>query len=135
MESILLFWINKLTYDNSVGTLVLSALLNAGPEARNRALRVNSFTTTPAEIQAEFERQTTGQPWESVSETSLERLRELEKAAWDAGNGAATVLTLRRIWAEGGTLYEQRDNGLIGEPKVMGLQEVIANEIRRVSSL
>lgn len=96
---------------------------------------MNSFTTTPAEIQSEFERQTTGQSWESVSETSLERLRELEKAAWDAGNGAATVLTLRRIWTEGGTLYEQRDNRLIGEPKVMNLQEVIANEIRRVSSL
>ncbi|KAJ5575201.1 hypothetical protein N7450_009100 [Penicillium hetheringtonii] len=117
------------------GILVVAALLNAGPETRNRALRVNSFTTTPAEIQAEFERQTTGQPWETVSETSIDRLRELEKAAWDAGNPAATVLTLRRIWTEGGTLYEQRDNGVIGEPKVMSLQEVVTNEVRRVSSL
>jgi len=121
--------------NDSTGILVLAALLNAGPETRNRALRVNSFTTTPAEIQAEFERQTTGQPWESVSETSIDRLRELEKAAWDAGNPAATVLTLRRIWTEGGTLYEQRDNGVIGEPKVMSLQEVVTNEVRRVSSL
>ena len=113
----------------------MAALLNAGPESRNRALRVNSFTTTPAEIQAEFERQTTGKSWESVSNTSIERLRELEKVAWDAGNPAATVLTLRRIWTEGGTLYEQRDNGIIGEPRVMSLQEVVTNEVRRVSSL
>lgn len=125
----------SLTTMKDTGILVVAALLNAGPETRNRALRVNSFTTTPAEIQAEFERQTTGQPWETVSETSIDRLRELEKAAWDAGNPAATVLTLRRIWTEGGTLYEQRDNGVIGEPKVMSLQEVVTNEVRRVSSL
>lgn len=46
-------------YDVSVGTLVLATLRH--PSASfNRALRVNSFTTTPAAIQAEFERQTTG---------------------------------------------------------------------------
>lgn len=91
---------------------------------------MNSFTTSPAEIQAEFERQTTGKPWENVSVTSLERLRELETTAWDSGNAAATVLTLRRIWTEGGTLYEQRDNGIIGEPQMMSLQEVVANAIQ-----
>lgn len=119
----------------SVGTLVLATLLNATPETRNRALCVNSFTTNPAEIQAEFERQTTGQPWEAVSHTSLPRLRELEAAMWEAGNPAATVLTLRRIWTEGGTLYAQRDNGVIEEPGMMGLEQVIANEIQRVALL
>ncbi|KAJ5085437.1 hypothetical protein N7532_010208 [Penicillium argentinense] len=125
----------SLTTMKDVGTLVLHTLLNSTPESRNRALRVNSFTTTPAEIQAEFGRQTTSKKWDSVSYTPLNRLRELETAAWEAGNPAATVLTLRRIWTEGGTLYTQRDNGLIGEPPVMNLQEVVANEIRRVSSL
>jgi hypothetical protein len=118
-----------------VGTLVLATLLHATPEIRNRPLCVNSFTTSPAEIQAEFERQTTGKPWDDVSCTSVSRLRELETAAWEAGNPAATVFTLRRIWTEGGTLYDQRANGLIGEPKMMSLQEVVANEIKRVSSL
>lgn len=95
---------------------------------------MNSFTTSPAEIQAEFERQTTaGQPWKNVSHTSLDRLRELETAAWEVGNPAATVMTLRRIWTEGGTLYKQRDNALIGEPKMMTLEEVVAKEIQRVS--
>lgn len=118
-----------------MGTLVLATLLNATPDTRNRPLCVNSFTTSPAEIQAEFERQTTGQPWESVSNTSLARLRELETAAWEAGNPGATVVTLRRIWTEGGTLYAQRANEEIGEPKMMTLEEVVANEVGRVSSL
>lgn len=118
-----------------MGTLVLATLLNATPETRNRPLCVNSFTTSPAEIQAEFERQTSGQSWESVSNTSVARLRELETEAWEAGNPAATVVTLRRIWTEGGTLYAQRANGLIGEPKMMTLEEVVSNEIKRVSSL
>ncbi|KAJ5084489.1 hypothetical protein NUU61_009068 [Penicillium alfredii] len=125
----------SLTTMKDVGTLVLCTLLTDSPETRNRALCVNSFTTSPAEIHAEFERQTGGQPWESVSRTPLAWLRELEAAAWEAGNPAATVLTLRRIWTEGGTLYAQRDNGVIGEPGTMGLQEVVANEIRRVGSL
>lgn len=120
-------------YSASVGTLVLNTLLHATAETRNAALCVNSFTTSPDQIQAEFERQL-GQPWD-VSRTSLEKLREAEAAAWEAGNPAATVLTLRRIWGEGGTLYAKRANVLIGEPKVMGLEEVVANEIQRVLKL
>jgi hypothetical protein len=49
-------------------------------ESRNRALKVNSFTTTPAEIVAEFEKQT-GEKW-SVSYTLLEKVHELEKKAY-----------------------------------------------------
>lgn len=130
-----LAWIEQLAdYSDSVGTLVLNTLLHATAETRNAALCVNSFTTSPDQIQAEFERQLGGQPWD-VSRTSLEKLREAEAAAWEAGNPAATVLTLRRIWGEGGTLYAKRANGLIGEPKVMGLEDVVANEIQRVSKL
>jgi hypothetical protein len=65
----------------------------------------------------------------------LARLRELEAQAWEAGKPAATVLTLRRIWTEGGTLYAERDNQAIGEPPVMTLEDVVANEIERVSKL
>jgi hypothetical protein len=62
----------------SVGKLVVKALLH--PEAsKKRALKVNSITTTPAEIFAEFEKQT-GENWE-VAYTSLVELRELVSVA------------------------------------------------------
>lgn len=119
----------------SVGTLVLATLLTASPSTLNRPLCVNSFTTTPAEIQAEFERQTTGAPWKDVSFTPLERLRAVEEKAWADGVPAATAVTLRRIWTEGGTLYKERANGIIGEPPVMSLEEVIKNQIGGNASL
>lgn len=95
-----------------VGKFVVGALLHPA-ETQNEAIHVNSFTTTPNEIAAEFERQTGGQKWEVVH-TSLSKLEELEKEAWEKGNPKAGGMTLRRIWASGGTLYEKRDNGLIG---------------------
>jgi hypothetical protein len=114
-----------------VGALVLAALCHP-TESANRALRVNSFTTTPALIQAEFERQTIGEGnhWSDVQVTSLDRLRELEQRAWESGSPVAVGLTLRRIWTEGGTLYEQRDNGIIGEPKMQTLEDVVAQLIK-----
>ncbi|OKO93807.1 Isoflavone reductase [Penicillium subrubescens] len=123
----------SLTTMGDVGTFVVSTLLHATPKTRNRPLCVNSFTTSQAEIQALFERHVPG-PWD-VSYTSLERLRELEDEAWGAGNPLATLVTLRRIWTEGGTLYEKRANGLIGEPKTTSLEEIIAREVRGSSSL
>ncbi|TVY30692.1 Isoflavone reductase-like protein [Lachnellula hyalina] len=94
----------------SVGKLVVKALLH--PEAsKKRALKVNSFTTTPAEIVAEFEKQT-GEKW-NVTYTSLSELKELEAAAWENKVPMAPLYTLRRIWAEGGTLYAKRDNSLL----------------------
>lgn len=93
-----------------LGRLTVAAILH--PEAsRNKALKVNSFTATGHEILAEFEKQTGGK-WD-VSYTSLDELRRLEKEGWENGSPMATVFTLRRIWTEGGTLYKQRDNGLI----------------------
>ncbi|OCL13192.1 isoflavone reductase family protein [Glonium stellatum] len=94
-----------------VGKLLVAALKR--PEAtRNRALKVNSFTSTPNAILAEFERQT-GQKWD-ISYISLTKLKELENKAWEEQVPWATSFTLRRIWAEGGTLYEKRDNSDIG---------------------
>ncbi|KAJ9244080.1 isoflavone reductase family protein [Paecilomyces variotii] len=107
-----------------VGTLVLATLRH--PSASfNRALKVNSFTTTPAAIQAEFEKQTGGQPWTDVQYTPLPRLRELEQQAWAQGSPSAAGCTLRRIWTEGGTLYEKRDNDVIGNPKLTTLEELV----------
>lgn len=94
-----------------MGTLLVAALKQPDV-ARNRALKVNSFTTTPNAIVAEFERQM-GEKWD-VSHIPLARLKDLEKEAWEEQVPWATVFTLRRIWAEGGTLYKRRDNGDIG---------------------
>jgi hypothetical protein len=92
-------------------------------ESRNRALKVNSFTTTPKDILTEFERQT-GATWQ-VSYTSLDELKALEKQAWEQGGPAAGGFTLKRIWTEGGTLYEKRDNDLIGPVEVQSLADVV----------
>lgn len=102
----------SLTTMRDVGKLVVGALLHP-EESRNKALRLNSYTTTNNSVLAEFEKQTGGQKWD-VNYTSLEELQMLEKKAYDEKNPAASLFTLRRIWTEGGTLYEQRDNPLIG---------------------
>jgi hypothetical protein len=111
--------------------MLVLATLRHPAESWNRALKVNSFTTTPVAIQAEFERQTGGEPWTDVTCTPLPELRTLENQAWESGVPAAPLITLRRIWAEGGTLYEKRDNGMIGEPPVQTLEEVVAQELKR----
>ncbi|KAK3698387.1 hypothetical protein LTR37_016957 [Vermiconidia calcicola] len=119
----------SLTTMRDVGELVVAALKH--PEAsRNRALKVNSFTATPKEIVAEFEKQTGGEAWD-VSYTSLEQLKEMEKEAHANGDPRAGPLTLRRIWTEGGTLYDRRDNELIGmEDKMTSLQGAIEQAVR-----
>ena len=107
-----------------MGKLVVAALQH--PDAsRNKTLIVNSFTTTPDEILAEFENQT-GTEWEAEC-TSPNELKEMEEQAWRDQDPMATVFTLRRIWTEGGTLYEQRDNGLIDDPPM----ETMANQVRQ----
>lgn len=101
----------SLTTMEDTGKLVVAALKHPHA-ARNRALKVNSFTTTPNEVLAEYERQTGGQKWD-VSYVALPALKKYEEEAWARGDPKATGYTLRRIWTEGGTLYEKRDNGLI----------------------
>ncbi|KAI0383388.1 NAD(P)-binding protein [Hypomontagnella monticulosa] len=94
-----------------VGKLVVAALRH--PEVSlGRVLKVQSFVTTPNAIVGEFEKQT-GTKW-SVDHTPNERLREIEKDKWDANNPMATLYTLKRIWAEGGTLYGKTDNEMLG---------------------
>ncbi|KZZ96991.1 NmrA-like family protein [Ascosphaera apis ARSEF 7405] len=115
----------SLTTMADVGKLVVAALLH--PEAsRNRALKVNSFTTTPNDILAEFQKQTGEKQWD-VTYTPLDDLKKIEEHAWADKLPSATPLTLRRIWTEGGTLYEKRDNELIGDPPM----ETLSDAVRR----
>ncbi|KAL6707382.1 hypothetical protein ACN47E_004161 [Coniothyrium glycines] len=108
-----------------VGRLLVAALRT--PSAlRERVLRVTSFTTTPREALALFEKETQAR-WE-VRVVSLQRLKEYEKEAWEKGDPLATVFTLRRIWTEGGTLYEKRDNGAVG---FEGQEETLEEYVRR----
>jgi len=109
-----------------VGKLLVAAL-KTPPNESPRTLKVNSFTTTPHEILAEFEKQT-GAKWD-VEYTSLDELKKLEQKAWENGNPAATVCTLRRIWTEGGTLYEKRDNWKILEPEMETLESQVTKVI------
>lgn len=97
--------------------------------ARNRAVKLNSFTTTPKDILAEFEKQT-GSKW-AVDYTPLDELRQLEQAAWEKNDPTATVYTLRRIWTEGGTLYERRDNEDIGAVDTQTLEELVKESIEK----
>ncbi|KAK4550489.1 hypothetical protein LTR36_000068 [Oleoguttula mirabilis] len=118
----------SLTTMRDVGKLVAAALLHPDA-AKNKALRVNSFTCTPKEIVHEFEKQTGGGKWD-VGLTPLDKLNELEQQAWVTNDPKAGTLTLRRIWTEGGTLYDQRDNGLIAmEDGVDSLQDAVAQAI------
>ncbi|KAI0101697.1 hypothetical protein GGR51DRAFT_308328 [Nemania sp. FL0031] len=94
-----------------VGKLLVAALRNPD-HAMGKALKVQSFVTTPLEIAQEFERQT-GDNW-VIEYTSNQTLRELETQLWNDGKPLATAATLRRIWAEGGTLYEKTDNEELG---------------------
>ncbi|KAF6831261.1 isoflavone reductase family protein [Colletotrichum plurivorum] len=94
-----------------VGKTLVASLRH--PDASfNKALKVQSFVATPKEILAEFEKQT-GAKWE-VSYSPLQTLKGAEEKAWAEGVPFATIFTLRRIWAEGGTLYDKTDNESIG---------------------
>lgn len=94
-----------------MGKFVVAALRH--PEAAyGKALKVQSLVTTPNAILHEFEKQTSSK-W-AVEYTPLDRLRELENQTWQAGRSYATGFTLRRIWAEGGTLYDKTDNEALG---------------------
>jgi hypothetical protein len=69
--------------------------------------------TTPRVILSEFEKQT-GSKWTVAKTTSLSEVKEQEAKEWSAGIPGVALLSLRRIWAEGGTLYEKTDNEAIG---------------------
>lgn len=120
------------TPNSSVAKLLVASLAHPS-ESRNRALKVNSFTTTPLDVVAEFERQTGGQKW-AVTFTPRDELVAREKQAWAAVAGEqgvpfATGHTLRRIWADGGTLYAERDNAKIG---FEGKEEGLASQVEKM---
>jgi hypothetical protein len=111
-----------LTSMADVGRLVVAALRH--PDVCDgKAVKVNSLTTTPDDILAEFERQTDSK-WK-VNYTPLDELRKLEAGAWEQGNPLASIYTLRRIWTEGGTLYEKTDNEAIGMTKMDTIEMVV----------
>ncbi|KAI1335048.1 isoflavone reductase family protein [Xylariaceae sp. FL0016] len=116
----------SLTTMADVGRLLVAVLLHPWA-CDNRAIRANSYTTTPNAVLKEFERQS-GSSWE-VAYTSLPKLRTLEQEAWDNGNPLASLYTLRRIWTEGGTLYEETENAAIEMEKMdtleMSVQEAL----------
>lgn len=121
-------WKVSLTTMRDVGKLTALAILQ--PEvSKNRALKVNSFTTTQLDIVAEFEKQT-GAKW-TVTHVSLEELKAQENEAWEHRHPGATAFTLRRIWAEGGTLYEKRDNEVLGGGDTDSLESTVEDAITR----
>ncbi|KIH91184.1 isoflavone reductase family protein [Sporothrix brasiliensis 5110] len=95
-----------------VGKFLVAALRHP-QESFGKALKVQSFVVTPNEVVAAYEKQTGGDKWQ-VTKVPLAELQALEEKAWADGIPTATAYTLRRIWAEGGTLYEKNDNELIG---------------------
>ena len=118
----------------SVGKFLLSALLHPHI-SRNATLIVHSFTATPRQILAEYERQTNS-TW-TISYTSVEQLRELERNAYQVHHSIATVTTLRRIWTEGGTLYKFYDDHSLlesvqgDEVQLETLESQVAESIKR----
>lgn len=100
-----------LTVDDSVGKFVVATLRHP-EESYGKALKVQSFIVTPKQVLAEYVEQT-GAQW-TVSSTPLDEVRKLEAKLWEEGSSKATSVTLRRIWAEGGTLYEKNDNAVVG---------------------
>jgi hypothetical protein len=111
-----------------VGGLLVAALRR--PEvSKGQALKVNSFTTTPDEILAEYERQLGFKL--DVEYTALDDLRKWEKEAYKEKGLGATGWILKRIWTEGGTLYDSRDNENIGFTTPETLQDVVARVIKK----
>jgi hypothetical protein len=106
----------------------VAALLNSNA-SKNTTLIVHSFTATPLEIIAEYEEQT-GAKWD-VSYTSLDRLKEMEKEEYQIYSPLATVVTLRRIWTEGGTLHKFYDEAVLGVDDTESLESQVAANIAK----
>lgn len=109
----------------SVGKFLVAALRH--PETSfGKALKVQSFVVTPNQVLAEYEKQTGGAKWK-VTKTPLEEYRKREQKLWEEGDFLATLTTLRRIWAEGGTLYDKNDNELLemGEADLDSLEVAV----------
>ncbi|EFX02284.1 isoflavone reductase family protein [Grosmannia clavigera kw1407] len=112
----------------------LVAVLHHPDVCDGRAVYVHSFVTTPATILAEFERQTASSnaaaAW-TVHHTTLSQLRDIEQDARAHAAPLADLFTLRRIWAEGGTLYDHMDNEAIGLTSTDSLEDVVHAAVER----
>jgi len=112
-----------------VGKFVVATLRH--PETSfGKALKVQSFIVTPNQVLAEFEKQTGGEKWK-VTRTSLEDIRTGEAKAWEEGNPRAVSYTLRRIWAEGSTLYEKNDNSVVELEEGSGELETLSQAVKK----
>ncbi|KAK4646807.1 hypothetical protein QC761_213900 [Podospora bellae-mahoneyi] len=109
-----------------VGKFVVGTLRHA-EESFGKALKVQSFIVSPNEVLAEYEKQT-GAKWE-VTKTPLDDLKSLEIDLWAKGNPRATSATLRRIWAEGGTLYEKNDNDVLNVEGLDSLADAVKHAL------
>ncbi|RFU78332.1 isoflavone reductase family [Trichoderma arundinaceum] len=111
-----------------VGKGVVAALQHP-EESFGKVLKIASFTKSPNQILAEYEKQL-GEKF-TVRYVPLDEVKSLEKKYWDEGNPAATVGTLRRIWATGGAVYDKLDNEAIGllEDQLQSLDEAVRNRL------
>jgi hypothetical protein len=116
---------------HSVGKGVVAALRHPEACPHQKAIKIQSFVATPQEILDAFRKQTSG-PWADVQHSTLEQVGALEKRLWEEGRPEATIVTLRRIWAEGGTLYEKTDNEAIGlgQGDMESLEDVVGRAVR-----
>jgi hypothetical protein len=114
----------------SVGKFVVAALQHP-EQSYGKALKVQSFVVTPRQVLEEYERQT-GAKW-TVESAPLDEIKKLEAELWDEGKPTATPVTLRRIWAEGGTLYDKNDNELVGIKE--GDAESLETAVKRILSI
>ena len=117
---------------NDVGKFVVAALINY-MHSRNQTLIVHSFTATPNEILAEYERQTC-RTWQK-SYTDVKTIKRMEKEAYEVHSPLAAVMTLRRIWTEGGTLHKFYDDSLLGYVKTDTLSEQVTLNIAKQTGL
>jgi nucleoside-diphosphate-sugar epimerase len=118
------------TTEKDVGRLLVAALKTRTND-NERILKVSSFTVTPKQVLEEFEKQT-GATWE-VSHTSVDDMKKAEQEAWENDSPFKTMYTLRRIWTEGGTLYEESDNSKIESVDVETLKEQVRKAIEQQS--
>lgn len=111
-----------------VGKFVVAALLHPDV-SRNRALKVQSFIASHADVLAEFEKQTDSK-WDAEY-TSPEQLQQFEDQAWSQNTWAKFTCSLRRLWMRGETLYPEWNNAALGDPPTMTLADVVAGAIAK----
>ncbi|EHK20770.1 uncharacterized protein TRIVIDRAFT_49722 [Trichoderma virens Gv29-8] len=111
-----------------VGKALVAALQR--PEISfGKVLKIASFTKSPNQILAEYEKQLGHKL--NAKYVTLDEVRSFEKKYWDEGNPRAVVGTLRRIWATGGAVYDKLDNEALGlnENQLQSLEEAVGNRL------